>query len=305
MEKNPRTDLMIWFVLYVLARIVGELVAMLMLLLAAGNLEGVSQMMSLQSPAPDLRKWLLTAQGTAHFIIYTLTAVLIIYIVDSGRYFVQQSYRKRDFLKTGAVFIASFLLFLPLLEWVIFAGKAIKLPGAIGEVFHRLDMQAEAMTNFVLDFGNVYEFAMGILVMAVLPAVGEELLFRGVLQQKFIRYYSNPHLAVWMTAVLFSFFHFQFAGFLPRMLLGAFFGYVYLYTKHIVFPILLHFINNAMTVSVAYFSHRSLTDLQNQSPGEWWDFALAMLYAAVAWLLFRWQIKQLGDKPALKGMMKG
>jgi len=91
------------------------------------------------------------------------------------------------------------------------------------------------------------------LIVAVVPAVGEELLFRGVLQKIMIAWTKNPHFGVWITAFLFSALHLQFFGFFPRMLLGALFGYLFLWSKSLWLPILGHFINNGTVVLASYF----------------------------------------------------
>lgn len=90
-----------------------------------------------------------------------------------------------------------------------------------------------------------------IVVMAVIPALGEEILFRGCLQKGLQNKTGNGHLAVWLTACIFSFIHFQFYGFIPRMILGVVLGYFYLYSKSLWIPIWAHFYNNASSV-IAY-----------------------------------------------------
>jgi len=90
-----------------------------------------------------------------------------------------------------------------------------------------------------------------LFMIALIPALGEEFLFRGVLQRIFGEWFKNPHLAVWLAAILFSLAHYQFLGFMPRIILGALFGYIFLWTGNIWMPILAHFVNN--TVGVIYY----------------------------------------------------
>jgi membrane protease YdiL (CAAX protease family) len=86
-----------------------------------------------------------------------------------------------------------------------------------------------------------------------LPAIGEEFLYRGVLQEIFSRWLRLGTLAVLLTAFLFSASHLQFYGFLPRFVLGLGFGYIYLWTGSIWLPVLAHFINNLIPVILSYF----------------------------------------------------
>jgi uncharacterized protein len=102
-------------------------------------------------------------------------------------------------------------------------------------------------TLFLTDFHTVGEYTIGFLVIALIPALGEELLFRGILQRNFAKF-LNPHVAIWLTAGIFSAIHLQFYGFLPRMMLGALFGYIYFWSGNIWLPIVGHFTNNAFTL---------------------------------------------------------
>jgi membrane protease YdiL (CAAX protease family) len=91
-----------------------------------------------------------------------------------------------------------------------------------------------------------------IFMIAVLPALGEELMFRGVFQRIFSNWTRSHHWGIWITAFLFSAMHMQFYGFLPRLLLGAMFGYLLVWTGTMWVPIVAHFVNNLMGV-LGYF----------------------------------------------------
>jgi uncharacterized protein len=85
-------------------------------------------------------------------------------------------------------------------------------------------------------------------MIAILPAIGEELMFRGVIQRIFTNWTKNYHWGIWISAFLFSAMHMQFYGFLPRMLLGGMFGYLLVWSGTMWVPILAHFVNNTMGV---------------------------------------------------------
>lgn len=116
----------------------------------------------------------------------------------------------------------------------------------------REDLAAE-LTQYLTKFENVWEVAVAMLVIAVLPAFGEELVFRGIIQNQLHRTTNNIHVSIWLAAILFSAIHFQFFGFVPRMLLGALFGYLYYWSSNIWVPILAHFVNNGFSVLAMYF----------------------------------------------------
>lgn len=117
------------------------------------------------------------------------------------------------------------------------------------------------VTEFLTTFDSLDQFLLGFLVIAILPAFGEELIFRGILQNKLHQSLHNPHLAIWISAILFSAFHIQFYGFLPRLLLGGLFGYLYHWSKNLWFPILGHFLNNGLTLTMIYLYHSDIVDV--------------------------------------------
>jgi membrane protease YdiL (CAAX protease family) len=101
-------------------------------------------------------------------------------------------------------------------------------------------------------FDSIGEFMIGFVVIAIFAAFGEEFVFRGLIQSELLKTISNPHVAIWITAILFSAFHMQFFGFVPRMLLGAMFGYLYYWSGNLSLAMLAHFVNNGLQVIVIY-----------------------------------------------------
>jgi membrane protease YdiL (CAAX protease family) len=129
------------------------------------------------------------------------------------------------------------------------------------------DMETQLMelTQYLTDFQSIPELLAGILVIGVFAGVGEEMFFRGLIQPKMQRYFQSPHLGIWITAFIFSAIHLQFYGFLPRMFLGALFGYLYHYTGSLFYPILGHILNNTFTLLLVYASNEGLIELDVQS----------------------------------------
>jgi hypothetical protein len=120
----------------------------------------------------------------------------------------------------------------------------------------KLEKELEGLTLFITDFQGIGQLLMGLFVIALIPAVGEELLFRGLIQNKLAQFF-NIHAAIWLAGMIFSAVHFQFYGFIPRMLLGVLFGYIYYWSGNLWLPILGHFVNNAFTLTMFYlFKHK-------------------------------------------------
>lgn len=115
----------------------------------------------------------------------------------------------------------------------------------------REDTAAE-LTQFLTDFSSVGQLLFALVIIAVLPAVGEEVVFRGLIQNELFRGTNNIHVSIWVAAILFSTIHFQFFGFVPRLLLGALFGYLYYWSGSLLLAILAHFVNNGVSVVALY-----------------------------------------------------
>jgi membrane protease YdiL (CAAX protease family) len=139
------------------------------------------------------------------------------------------------------------------------------------------------MIEGLLVMNGAGELLFSLFVMAILPAVGEELLFRGVLQTKLSEWIKNEYASIWITAFIFSLFHFQFEGFLPRMLLGALLGYLFFWTRNLWIPIIGHFFFNGFQVAGQYFGADQIsgTDLE-QIEEVHWGFGLVSLILLLA-----------------------
>ena len=123
-----------------------------------------------------------------------------------------------------------------------------------------LEDAAGDLTERMLQVDTIWGLLGNLLVIALIPAIGEELTFRGVVQQALTRR-CNPHVAIWLSAFIFSFIHFQFYGFLPRMFLGLILGYMFYYSGSLWTSILMHFVNNGTAVVVAYLDYKGLANV--------------------------------------------
>jgi hypothetical protein len=144
---------------------------------------------------------------------------------------------------------------LPAINWLVSWNEQIQLPPnfeGIEQWIKAKEEGARELTYAFLRMEQPNDFWVNILLIALLPAVGEELIFRGIVQPTLNSGRKSPHFGIWISAILFSALHMQFYGFFPRMFLGAFFGYLFVWGRSIWMPILAHFINNATAVLIAY-----------------------------------------------------
>ena len=164
------------------------------------------------------------------------------------------------------------LIALPAINLVGYFNQQMSLPAFLEPLEQWMKTAEENAAHLTEQFLSVTTFdglIINILLMALLPAVAEELTFRGVLQrliqtqtnESINREGNRVHIAIWCTAILFSAIHMQFYGFLPRMLMGALFGYALVWTGSLWIPILMHFTNNAMAVILYFLAIRSGWDM--------------------------------------------
>ncbi|MFW5759822.1 MAG: CPBP family intramembrane glutamic endopeptidase [Cyclobacteriaceae bacterium] len=113
---------------------------------------------------------------------------------------------------------------------------------------------ARAATEALTNITSPGYLLVSFLIIAIIPAIGEELLFRGILQNKLWEA-SNIHLAIWITGIIFGVIHLQFYGVIPRIILGVIFGYLYYWSATLWVPIIAHFVNNGFTLLLLYMNN--------------------------------------------------
>lgn len=156
---------------------------------------------------------------------------------------------------------------------------------------------AAKMTEYLTAFDSFSQFMVAFFVIAVFAALGEELVFRGIMQNMIHKANGNIHIAIWLSAVLFSAIHFQFFGFVPRVLLGALFGYLYYWSGNLWIPIFAHFINNGFTLVMIYLYNLGQVnfDIENSEPP---SLMAVVLFAIItAGLLFYFRNHFLKNNP--------
>ncbi len=152
----------------------------------------------------------------------------------------------------------------PVGEW----NQHIKLPSSLSGIEQALQLMEENMkivTAFLVEFNSFGEFLLGMVVIAIIPAIGEELVFRGLVQNHLVRITKNIHVAIWMSAFIFSAIHLQFYGLFPRIFLGALFGYLYYFSGKLSYAMIAHFFNNGIAVIVVYIHQAGKIDYDIES----------------------------------------
>lgn len=149
------------------------------------------------------------------------------------------------------IFIAPLIMLvsLPMMEQSIALNEAlIPTGGWIEANLKPFQELADKLTVIMLTNGENPSLFLNIILFALIPALCEEFAFRGVIQSQIVKMFGNVHVGIWVSAIVFSAIHMQFYGFIPRMLLGAVFGYLVIYSGSIWAAVLAHFVNNLLAV---------------------------------------------------------
>ena len=146
--------------------------------------------------------------------------------------------------------------------------------------------KAAVLTKAFLDMPDPGALLFNLFMIALLPAIGEECLFRGVVQRLFSEWSGKKQVGIWAAALLFSAMHLQFYGFVPRLLLGALLGYLLLWSGSIWLPMLAHFLNNAAAVIAAYLYQHQLINANPDTLGLGPEQFMVLLASIVLTALF-------------------
>jgi len=230
-------------------------------------------------------KYLQTLQSFGLFII---PAFIIAYIFHSksATYLKFKQVTIRPIILTIIILLAS----LPIINSLGVLNEGMQFPEWLQEIENWMKEQeekAEVITQAFLQMNSVGSLVFIIFMIGILPAIGEELIFRGILQRLFAEWTKNIHWGIIIAATLFSAMHMQFYGFFPRLILGILLGYLFYWSGSIWVPMLGHFINNTTAVIVYYFYADEMTkEIENFGANQGSFIFLVLGIAIVTPLLY-------------------
>jgi len=191
-------------------------------------------------------------------------------------------------LLSGLILIAGLPIIDRLLQW----NELMKLPAfakGIEQWMKDSERNAASVTELFLKTGGLKGLAANLFIMAAVPAIGEEFVFRGVLLGMLNEWTGRKIPAVIISAFVFSAIHLQFYGFLPRFVLGVYLGFLFVRSGSIWVPVFAHFVNNAITVIVAYLYFNGImhTDYEKfGSTDSWLILAVSLMVSAILIFFF-------------------
>jgi uncharacterized protein len=182
----------------------------------------------------------------------------------------------------------------PLIDWSGTINKLLIPAGSwLESIALPAEQHAERLMHLFLTQENTLELLFVVLAVALIPAICEEFAFRGVLQPLFIKAFRSPHVAVWITAFLFSAIHLQLYGFIPRLLLGALLGYLAVWSGSIWPSLTAHFANNSLGIASYYIMGGKLEGSSIPLP---YSILLAGAFVMIIWLLYSRRRDESGSR---------
>lgn len=237
---------------------------------------------------PNGRSAMVFYQVITHLFMFTLGPLFFLALSEPS--VKQYLFRKKNHIALLIISALLLLVIMPANSWLIDWNAKMVLPEALKGIelwMRQKEEQLGALTRYLTQFNSTGQMLIGLVAFALVPAIGEELVFRGIIQKNLVRWLHNEHVAIWATAILFGAIHVQFFGFFPRVVLGAIFGYLYAWSGNLWVPIAGHFMNNGFTVFLLYLQQNKLIQANVESTDAMpWYFGLASLAASLVVLTY-------------------
>lgn len=200
----------------------------------------------------DFLRYVIFTQQIALFLI---PGVIVFFLLSKVQYEEMHDLRAPSVHDMVLVVILIFCIF-PVTTFTGLINSTMDLPEWLSGVERWMtekENNVAQLFELIMVRDTFWILPVNLLMIAVIPAIGEELIFRGILQRHLYKIFRTSQIAIWVTAFIFSAIHFQFYGFLPRFILGLVFGYLFFWSGTLWLPVIAHFVNNAVPVAGAFF----------------------------------------------------
>lgn len=233
------------------------------------------------------REGLLIISSVQAFVLFIIPSFVCARFIQRNPFDYLRLNRPPGFLPIlGVVF--AYLISLPALNQIIYWNMSISFPEGMeqwGATLKDMEDRANEISQMMMNVTSVGGLLVNLAVIALLTAFGEELFFRGTLQHT-AGSNGMHHTAIWVVALLFSALHFQIFGFIPRLLLGAWFGYIFYWSRSIYVPVIAHFLNNGVVVVCTWLTaHGSAFNFDMFGVTEY-GFPVAAFVSALSTVVF-------------------
>ncbi len=196
--------------------------------------------------------------------IFIVVPLILAYIF-SGNAFKYLNINVKPSIKGSGIVLLIMISAIPAINLIADLNSQLKLPGFMSGIEKFMidsEKSNDSLTEAFLNVHSLAGFAVNILIVALIPAIGEEFFFRGILQRLLTNLSKNKHWGIILSGFIFSAIHMQFYGFFPRWLLGIMFGYMFVWSGSLWLPIIAHFVNNSLDVTIYYLVNQKLLNPQ-------------------------------------------
>jgi uncharacterized protein len=258
----------------------GISIFLLMIILILLQSSGKVNLMGLESSNtfsdPDVLRMLKILQIISSIVIFILPVIVFTFMAAR---------KKLDYLQINrigkiSIFLLGGIVMVvgsPLINFLSEINNQMQLPHwlqGVEDWMKDSEARDDALTAAFLNHQTFYDLIVNLIMIALVAAIAEEFFFRGVMQKIAIKMSRNVHVGIWVTGAIFSAIHLQFYGFLPRMLMGVYLGYLLVWSGSLWVPIFAHFINNGAAVVFAYLEERKIipdsVDKVGSDKSEYW-----------------------------------
>lgn len=254
-DFNPWYHLFFLFAFVIVGLLVFNFVGFVFAFIAVGfDFNELLRIMENPLSGSETRVPLLIVQGITGIGTFVLVPLIYKKYVDRTEN-IQINYKRNEKSENYLIVILFTFMIMPLTAQFMEWNLDLQFPEFLSEFEKSLREThdfVEESTQHLVSLEGPFQLILGIIVIALVPAIGEEFLFRGFFQKYLIRGFNNVHLGIFATAFLFGLFHLQIFIILPRILLGLIYGYFYQYSRNIMIPMAAHFTNNAFMVTMLY-----------------------------------------------------
>lgn len=268
-----------------------SVILLIITLLFVLNLLGDKEDIQMNLDNPKTIAVLKILQGVGVLIGFAMPAVLFATLWTRSKINYLGLHNKPAF-STLLIAGTGMMMALPMINWLAEMNQGMQLPDALSGIeawMKHSEEKAAIFTDALTKGGTVDVLLLNLVVIALVAALSEELFFRGVLQKVLIEVTRNKHVGVWLGAILFSAIHMQFYGFLPRMLMGAYLGYLFLWSGSLWLGIFAHFLNNGMAVLLIWLSNRGVINVDADKVGiqenEWMFVVISLVMVTMSLIL--------------------
>ena len=272
----------------------------LLFMLVAGFMFSTALMMLIGSDmdTPSQIRLQLVGQCLSQMLIFLLPALVFAWCYKEGPLKYMRLEQPNSKWVMALVGVVIFILMLPLNDWLSWWNKQFDF-GSANAVLSDMSSKAQATLDKMLSLTTPGDLALQLFVVALIPAICEEVFFRGALQQILRDWFGNQHVAVVVTALVFTLAHGDFYGLVPRFVLGLLLGYFFFLSGSMLVNITAHFANNAFCVVMYHLYNKGQVGFNPSDPMLMPESIVVSCSVAAALLLVVYFVK-LPQKNSLK-----